>query len=262
MFEEADGMEMNARDSGALEASDPGAISTRDLPAVPAKVGGSAEPEERGEQGPTDKHSAAVDDSQSPDRITPSASLRHRAEIAASVSVLAQVALQQEDPVAALEEGMEALAEALAERDLAVQEQELAEQAALELKEVRQADFRGAYRHARLHRVGELVDLGYSLDHAVAITDANEADIRARASAAGGSLEEVIYRYALMHGYRPQGREPRARSRPDGAGDPHHARQGRRVSQPSPWEQLATMNDEEFAKATDGERWHRLHRRL
>lgn len=163
-------------------------------------------------------------------------------DLAASAEALARVALAQDDPVAALDEGMDALAEVLADRDLARRQDETARR----LEAGRDADFHQAYRHARWHRVGELIDLGYNLDQAVAIADANEAEIRARAAATGGAADEIIYRYAVMHGYRPQRPPVPPRTQP--------------TPQPSALERLAAMSDEEFAQATRGERWQRLHR--
>jgi hypothetical protein len=171
------------------------------------------------------------------------------AEMAGAVEALVRVALEMDDPVAALEEGMESLAEALAARDLAQQEWQ---QAAEELWVDRQA----AYRHARFHRVNELIDVGYGLDQAVAVTNANEAEIRARAAAAGSDPMEAIYRYAVLNGYqghrsmRPIA-ERQSRSIAGGAGaagddPPHHLAA------------LARLSDEAFAEATKGDRWQKL----
>lgn len=179
-------------------------------------------------------------------------------EIAASVDILAEVALQQSDPVAALEEGLEALAEALAERDIQMQQRQLAGAAARERVEAQRENFTQAYRHARLHRVGELVDLGYSLDHAVAITNANEAEIRARAAAAGSDPDDVIYRYAMMHGYQPPARQP-APSRHLSARDRHDGDGATGPAESAPLARLAALGDEAFAEATAGSRWLRIH---
>jgi hypothetical protein len=171
------------------------------------------------------------------------------AEMAGAIETLVRVALEMDDPVAALEEGMESLAEALAARDLAQQEWQ---QAAEELWVDRQA----AYRHARFHRVNELIDVGYGLDQAVAVTNANEAEIRERAAAAGSDPMEAIYRYAVLNGYQGYRSMPsmaglRSRStaeEPDAAGDDpsHHLAA------------LAGLSDEAFAEATKGDRWQKL----
>jgi hypothetical protein len=194
-----------------------------------------------------------------PDHLGHGARQDRHAEIAASVELLAQVALQQDDPVAALEEGAEVLAQMLAERDLAAQERHWAEEAARDRQEVLQVEFQQAYRHARLHRVGELVDLGYSLDQAVVVTNANEADIRQRALAAGRDPAEVILRYAVLHGYRPQRSAPPAR--PEAGRRSAMATGGARdlaERRPTTLESLAAMSDSDFAKATSGDKWQRL----
>ncbi len=180
-------------------------------------------------------------------------------EIAAAVGVLTQIALQLEDPVSALDEGAEALAEMLAARDAEIERRHQAAAGAARVN-ARRAEFEGAYRHARLHRVGELVDLGYQLDQAVAITNANEADIRSRALAAGRDPSGVIYRYALLHGYKPRSarghdchpasRETSVTAKPRSAGGAD-----RRIPE---LEALAAMSDEEFGRATRGDRWQRL----
>lgn len=170
------------------------------------------------------------------------------AEIAGAIETLVRVALEMDDPVAALDEGMESLAEALAARDLAEHERQ---RAAEELW----VDQQAAYRHARLHRVGELIDAGYGLDQAVAVTNANEAEIRVRAAEAGSDPREAIYRYAVLNGYQghrsmppiavPQSRtaeEPGAAS-----DDPSHHLAA-----------LARLSDEAFAEATKGDRWQKL----
>ncbi|HNB26066.1 MAG TPA: hypothetical protein PLR41_03845 [Alphaproteobacteria bacterium] len=189
----------------------------------------------------------------------PAASAGSR-EIAAAVDVLTQIALQLDDPVSALEEGAEALAEALAARDAGIERQDHAAAADAAQANMRRVEFEDAYRHARMHRVGELVDLGYQLDQAVAITNANEADIRKRALAAGRDPAGVIYHYALLHGYLPRSAR---------GWDSHPAREetgpatkarspdspGRRFSE---LEALAAMSDEEFGRVTKGDRWQRL----
>lgn len=181
-------------------------------------------------------------------------------EIAAAVDVLTQIALQLDDPVSALEEGAEALAEALAARDAAIERQDHAAAADAAQASMRRAEFEDAYRHARMHRVGELVDLGYQLDQAVAITNANEADIRERALAAGRDPAGVIYHYALLHGYLPRSARRRG-SHPASEGtfpatktrSPNSS--GRRFSE---LEALAAMSEEEFGRVTKGDRWQRL----
>lgn len=183
----------------------------------------------------------------------------YQAEIAAGAGLLVEVALRLDDPVAALEEGVEALAEALAQRDLAVQEQHRLERAVENQREARQAEFQQAYRHARLHRVGELVDLGYSLDQAVAITTANEAEIRQRAASAGRDPAEIIYRYALMHGYQPRRTNPSSQAGEiarDVGSEPRMGVPPR--NSPSVLAGLAIMSDTDFAEATRGDRWQRL----
>ncbi len=192
-------------------------------------------------------------------RSAPAASGRSE-EIAAAVDVLAQIALQLDDPVSALDEGAEALAEALAMRDEAIQRQHHAAAAAQAQQEMQRAEFADAYRHARLHRVGELVDLGYELDQAVAITNANETDIRIRALAAGRDPAGVIYRYAQLHGYQPrnmqgQGRAPAARPAGTATKEQPAGRSGHRRLD---LEALAAMSDDAFSRATSGDRWQRL----
>lgn len=171
-------------------------------------------------------------------------------EMAGAIETLVRVALEMDDPVTALDEGMESLADALAARDVAEQEWK---QAAEELWTDQQA----AYQHARFHRVSELIDAGYGLDQAVAITNANEADIRARAADAGRDPMEAIYRYAVLNGY--QGYRPvqpmASLSRP--AVEP-----GRAGNDPAQnLAALADLNDEAFAEATKGDRWEKLLRR-
>ena len=181
-----------------------------------------------------------------------SESIEPDGEIAGAIETLVRVALDMDDPVTALDEGMESLAEALAARDAAERERQ---QAAAELWVDRQA----AYRHARFHRVSELIDAGYGLDQAVAITNANDAEIRARAAEAGSDPMETIYRYAVLNGYSghhatPPIAEPQSRSRavnPSGASaDPTHHLAA-----------LARLSDEAFAEATKGDRWQKLLRR-
>lgn len=173
-------------------------------------------------------------------------------EMAGAIETLVRVALDMDDPVTALEEGMESLAEALAVRDAAEHERQ---QAAGELWVDRQA----AYRHARFHRVSELIDTGHGLDQAVAITNANEAEIRARAAEAGGDPMEAIYRYAVLNGYpghraMPPTARPQSRSSATDPGaasdDPTHHLAA-----------LARLSDEAFAEATKGDRWQKLLRR-
>ena len=171
------------------------------------------------------------------------------AEMAGAIETLVRVALEMDDPVAALEEGMESLAEALAARDLAERERQ---QAAEELW----VDHQAAYRHARFHRVNELMDAGYGLDQAVAITNANEAEIRARAAEAGSDPMEAIHRYAVLNGYQGH------RSTPPMAGpqsQPTADVQGAAGDDPSHHlAALARLNDEAFAEATKGDRWQKI----
>lgn len=175
-------------------------------------------------------------------------------ELASAVGMLAQIALQMDDPVQALEEGTEALAEALAAREMAARQQQQLDQALHRQQEAGQAEFQQAYRHARLHRVGELIDVGYSLDQAVALTNANEAEVRQRALAAGRDPNEVIYEYAVRHGYRPRPIRGGGRMRGDARPSAHSA-----AGQPATaLERLAALSDEEFAQATQGDRWERL----
>ncbi|MGH6890981.1 MAG: hypothetical protein ACREEP_01865, partial [Dongiaceae bacterium] len=79
------------------------------------------------------------------------------AQMETAVDVLVRAALEMDDPVAALDQGADALAEALAARDIATREQ-------LHAARERRIDEQAAHRHARLHRVTELIDVGYSLD--------------------------------------------------------------------------------------------------
>jgi hypothetical protein len=170
-------------------------------------------------------------------------------EIAGAIETLVRVALDMDDPVAALDEGVESLAEALAARDAAEHERQ---EAAEELWVDRQA----AYRHARFHRVGELIDAGYGLDQAVAITNANEAEILVRAAEAGSDPMEAIYRYAVLNGYPAHhAMLPTARSQSRSiAGD-----SGAAGDDPTPHlAALARLSDEAFAEATKGDRWQKL----
>lgn len=179
---------------------------------------------------------------------------RHPA-IASGVDVLSRMVLDFDDPVAALEEGIEALAATLAERDQVAAEAAQARRADQLRADAHRADVEGALRHARWHRVGELVDLGYGLDTAIGIMRENEAEIRGRAMAVRRDADEAIYRYALANGYRPQpvphlpapseaGAAPRRAETPQGD-----------------FARLAAMSEDEFARATEGDRWHRLHGR-
>lgn len=171
-------------------------------------------------------------------------------EMAGAIETLVRVALEMDDPVAALEEGAESLAEALSVRDMAEQERQRA-------ADEQWADQQAAYQHARFHRVSELVDVGYSLDQAVAITNANEADIRIRAAASGSDPMEAIYRYAVLNGY--QGRGSTRDSIPLGEGVP--AEHGGKSRDPArELAHLAQLNDEAFAEATRGDRWRMLMR--
>ena len=100
--------------------------------------------------------------------------LTSEGEIGSAIQTLVNVALEMKDPVSALEEGAESLAEALADRDAAIRDWH-------QMAEERLLDEQAAYRHARFHRVSELMDVGYTLDQAAAMTDADEAEVRARA---------------------------------------------------------------------------------
>lgn len=174
------------------------------------------------------------------------------AEVAGAIETLVRVALEMDDPVAALEEGAESLAEALAARDAAEQEW-------LQAAEEMQLDQQAAYRHARFHRVSELIDVGYSLDQAVAITDADEADIRARATAAGRNPMEPIYQYAILNGY--QGMRS-AQASPIVEHERPLPRRSHDAGGSSPsMEILAQLSEKAFAEATRGDRWQALMRR-
>lgn len=171
------------------------------------------------------------------------------ADMAGAIETLVRVALEMDDPVAALEEGMESLAEALAARDRAEHERQ---QAAEELW----VDQQAAYRHARFHRVGELIDVGYGLDQAVAITDANEAEIRARAAAAGSDPMETIYRYAVLNGYQGLRSTP-----PIGSAQSRSTAEDLVADSDDPTHHLAALaglSDEAFTEATKGDRWQKL----
>ncbi len=171
------------------------------------------------------------------------------AQMDAAVDILARVVLEADDPVEALDQGAEALAEALAARDMAAKEQRRAAQE-------RRIHEQGAYRHARFHRVTELIDLGYSLDQAVAITNANEAEIRTRAAAAGHDPMELIYQHATRNGY--QGIRAPLPELPEGRRAGAAATQDHRGSQAPTLEVLAAMSDEDFAETTKGARWEKL----
>jgi hypothetical protein len=174
-------------------------------------------------------------------------------EIESAIGALVSVALAMDDPVAALEEGTESLAEALAARDLERSDK-------LRAAHQQQLDLQSAYQYARFHRVGELIDLGYGLDQAIAITKANAADIQARAVAAGRDPMEPIYRYALLNGY--QGiRLPEQATIARGDGPSATPTGERRGRAPTVMESLAGLDDEAFAEATRGDRWERLLRR-
>jgi hypothetical protein len=169
-------------------------------------------------------------------------------EIAGAIETLVRVALEMDDPVAALEEGTESLAEALTARDLAEQERQRA-------VEEQRADRQAAYHHARFHRVGELIDVGYGLEQAVAIANADEAEIRARAAAAGSDPMEAIYRYAVLNGYRGRRTAPGAMPKEDQIIVEQTSERGDPIRGLA---DLARLSDEAFAEATRGERWRKL----
>jgi hypothetical protein len=172
----------------------------------------------------------------------------HRGDIAGAISTLANVALDMDDPVRGLEEGVENLAEALVARDIAVGDHRLA-------AHEREVDERVAYRHARFHRVAELIDTGYSLDQAVAIANANEAEVRARAMAIGRNPLEPIYQYAVRNGYcssRPASPISMTGSQTLVAAAKHTG------VNPHAVEALARLSDEAFVEATKGDRWQKL----
>lgn len=168
-------------------------------------------------------------------------------QVEGAIETLVGVALQADDPVTALEEGADSLAEALAARDVAADE-------AFQRARERHVDEQAAYRHARFHRVSELIDLGYSLDQALGITNANEAEIRAKAVAAGRDPMQPIYEYAVRNGYRPAPPERVVKVR---SSQGRHGTSMRGRDQ-SVAEALAQMSDEAFAEATEGDRWQRL----
>lgn len=167
-------------------------------------------------------------------------------EIAGALETLVRVALEMTDPVAALEEGAESLAEALAARDLA-------EQARQRAAEEQRTDQQAAYQHARFHRVSELVDVGYSLDQAVAITNTNEAEIRARAAATGSDPMEAIYGYAVLNGYR--GPRPDAMPWDEQGFTERDAKGGGPIQALA---DLVQLSDDAFAEATRDDRWRVL----
>lgn len=167
-------------------------------------------------------------------------------EVEGAIEALVSMALRADDPVSALEEGVDSLTEALAARKVATDE-------ALRAARDRLVDEQAAYRHARFHRVSELIDLGYSLDQAVAITNGNEAEIAARAAATGRHPMEPIYEYAVRNGYRPF--QPIVTKDRSSQGGPAASTRER---SPSVLAALAQMSDEAFAEATKGDRWQRL----
>jgi hypothetical protein len=171
-----------------------------------------------------------------------------RGEIDSAIEALVGTALQMDDPVKGLEEGAESLAEALAERDTAAREH-------LRAAHERQIDEQAAYRHARFHRVTELLDVGYSLDQAVAIANANETEIRVRAAVSGRNPMEPIYQYAVLNGYRPA--PPKRSSRPEAS----HLASRDSASNASPTlEALAGLDEAAFTDVTRGDRWQALMR--
>jgi hypothetical protein len=170
-------------------------------------------------------------------------------EFTGAIEALVRVALETDDPIAALEEGAESLAEALAARDLAEQERQ-------RVAEEQWVDQQAAYQHARFHRVSELIDVGYSLDQAIAITNMNEAEIRARAAAVGLDPMAAIYRYAVLNGYQA------SRARPDATSE-NRQLPGLGGNKDDPildLADLAQLSDEAFAEATRGDRWRTLMR--
>lgn len=171
--------------------------------------------------------------------------------IAGAIETLVRVALEMDDPVAALEEGTQSLAEALAERDVAAQAQ-------LDAAREQQIDEQAAYRHARFHRVSELIDIGYGVDDAISITNANEAEIRARALAMGRNPMEPIYQYAVHNGY--QGTHLLGAGSPADRGHSAVPTGEDRSDRSSSVAALAQLSDEAFAEATKGDRWRKLMR--
>jgi hypothetical protein len=172
-------------------------------------------------------------------------------EIAGAIETLVRVALEMDDPVAALEEGTETLAEALTERDAAAQ-------ARFEAARKQHIDQQAAYRHARFHRVSELIDIGYGVDDAIGITNANEADIRARALAMGRDPMDPIYEYAVRNGYR--GLHLSGKRLPNDQEHLPGPRMEDGVNRSNSLAMLVQLNDEAFAEATKGDRWQRLMR--
>jgi len=225
-FDHAIGQRLSERLNAATESDDP-------VQALDDAIQGMADELSR---------TLAVNASEAP-------SIETGSMISNAIETLVEVALEATDPVGALEEGAETLAEALAMRDLTARDEQLATSA-------RQVDQHAAYRHARFHRVSELMGVGYDLDQAVAITNANEEEIRNRAIAAGRDPMEPIYRYAVLNGYRGV---PRARAGmgygPPGTTSTAASRAHRSASI---IEALSGLNDQEFADATKGERWQRL----
>lgn len=171
--------------------------------------------------------------------------------IGGPIETLVDVALDMDDPVRGLEGGVDSLAEALAARDIAAESDHLAARE-------READERAAHRHARFHRVAELIDAGYSLDQAVAITNANEAEIRARAMAIGRNPMEPIHRYAVLNGYRSS--RPASSTSMAGGQTPVAAAKHTGVNAHAV-EALARLGDDAFAEATKGDRWQKLMQR-
>lgn len=169
-----------------------------------------------------------------------------------ALNALITLAQEADDPVAALEDGIDSLADALVAENHATQAHAQAERE-------RHVEQESAYRYARLHRIGELTELGYGLDQAVAIADSDEAEVWGRAAAAGRDPLELIYSYAVLNGYQA---EPPAAPRPAGRGTAAD-NEGRRHMDgaPSSLAALARLSDEAFAEATAGERWERLMRR-
>lgn len=178
-----------------------------------------------------------------------SLTLTDESELASAVGILTRMALQMDDPVQALEDGTDALAEALAIREQESIRHERQADAMRRQQAADQSELQRAYRHARLHRIGELIDLGYGLDQAVIVTNGNERDIRQRALAAGRQPDQVIYEYAVRHGYR---RRPAPSSVPRSAPPSSGPRPSTAL------ERLASLGDDEFADATRGDRWERL----
>lgn len=175
----------------------------------------------------------------------------HRDEMEGAIETLVNVALDMDDPVRGLEEGAESLAETLAARDIAARSHLLA-------AHERERDERAAYRHARFHRVAELIDAGYSLDQAIAVTNANETEVRARAMATGRDPMEPIYQYAVLNGYRSSRPAP---STSIAGSQPSLAAAKQAEINAHAVEALARLSDEAFAEATKGDRWQKLMQR-